>query len=80
MFPMEMSPHFVPPGLLTFIVGVALFIFYVISPRDAGKLFLLDWSFMNEEDARDEGEKSGPLELDTVRIHPSVCRVIISYL
>ena len=57
----------VPPGVLTFVVGAAVFIFYVVTPRVAGKLFLLDSNFMNDEDAREEGEMSGPLVLDTVR-------------
>ncbi|KAI0221519.1 hypothetical protein LSAT2_027159 [Lamellibrachia satsuma] len=52
-------------GVLTFVVGAAVFIFYVVTPRVAGKLFLIDSSFMNEEDAREEGDTSGPLELDT---------------
>ena len=53
-------------GVLTLVVGAAVFVFYVVTPRVAGKLFLLDWSFMAEEEARDEGETAGPLELDTV--------------
>ncbi|KAK2169347.1 hypothetical protein NP493_1195g00004 [Ridgeia piscesae] len=52
-------------GVLTLVVGAAVFVFYVVTPRVAGKLFLLDWSFMAEEEARDEGETAGPLELDT---------------